>query len=371
MMMRFLKVLVIIVVLFFTGTPWAVAGEGADSVAGPERNWLRQLFENGFNLNDPAINYPRFPRFCVDVYNWGDRTFNSYDKDYVVSTGKNWKVMAKTYNWSESYFLDLENKSRVLMISDMYSDLGVSINFMALSLGYTFNANNIFGSPVAKRRIFDFSFTCALFSGNVHSSSTHGGVSIRRFAKYKDGHSINVGLDDVKQTRLNGNVFYFFNHRKYSHAAAYSYSKYQLRSAGSWVLGVSLIRTDIDIDFSSLPPDMLDALPPHAPRHYSLNYNDYCLLGGYAYNWVLHPRRWLINITALPSVGVKHLRNVSVDDKKDLFAANIKVNFSVVYNYKALFAAFTGQLDAEQYTTNNYSFLNGQESLSICVGARF
>ena len=59
-----------------------------------------------------------------------------------------------------------------------------------------------------------------------------------------------------------------------------SYSKYQLRSAGSWVLGVSLIRTDIDIDFSSLPPDMLDALPPNAPRHYSLNYNDYCLLGG-------------------------------------------------------------------------------------------
>ena len=85
------------------------------------------------------------------------------------------------------------------------------------------------------------------------------------FAKYNDGHSINVGLDDVKQTRLNGNVFYFFNHRKYSHAAAYSYSKYQLRSAGSWVLGVSLIRTDIDIDFSSLPPDMLDALPPNAP----------------------------------------------------------------------------------------------------------
>ncbi len=40
--------------------------------------WIRQLIDNGFRIHDPSVRYPRFPRFCLNVYNWGDRTFTSY-----------------------------------------------------------------------------------------------------------------------------------------------------------------------------------------------------------------------------------------------------------------------------------------------------
>ena len=62
----------------------------------PKTLWIKQLFANGFHINDPSVAYPRFPRFLLNVYNWGDRTFNGYDPEYVVSTGKNWKVLAKS-----------------------------------------------------------------------------------------------------------------------------------------------------------------------------------------------------------------------------------------------------------------------------------
>ncbi|MDE6205419.1 MAG: hypothetical protein K2F66_04800, partial [Duncaniella sp.] len=51
--------------------------------------WIKQLIDNGFRIHDEGVCYPRFPRFCLNVYNWGDRTFNSYDTTYVVGTGKN------------------------------------------------------------------------------------------------------------------------------------------------------------------------------------------------------------------------------------------------------------------------------------------
>ncbi|MDE5923592.1 MAG: hypothetical protein K2G79_08915 [Muribaculum sp.] len=39
-----------------------------------QQNWVKQLFANGFRINDPGINYPKFMRFCLNVYNWGDKT---------------------------------------------------------------------------------------------------------------------------------------------------------------------------------------------------------------------------------------------------------------------------------------------------------
>lgn len=75
---------------------------------GPEyyrQNWVKQLFANGFRINEPGINYPKFMRFCLNVYNWGDRTFNSYDPEYVVGTGKNWKLYLNSHNWAQSYAL--------------------------------------------------------------------------------------------------------------------------------------------------------------------------------------------------------------------------------------------------------------------------
>lgn len=332
--------------------------------------WITQLIDNGFHINDPGVDYPKFPQFLLKVYNWGDRTFNSYDPRYVEATGKNWKILGKSYNWLESYRIFFPHRMRVSMFSDLYSDIGPYLNFMAVSIGYSFNANELVRRPVAERHNFEFNFTCALFSGSYRRMSTKGGMRITEFGDYKKGHHLSQKFNDVEQETTTADLYYFFNHRKYSHAAAYCYSKYQLRSAGTWIIGVDFTTQLIHIDFENLPEDMLQYLPGDATR-YSFHYSDYNLLGGYAHNWVLKPKKWLINLTVLPAVGYKHLYSDSGDGRKDMFSANIRANTSVVFNHRALFASLIGNFYGHAYFGNSYTFFNSVESLTLTVGARF
>ena len=65
--------------------------------------WWRAMKHGKVDLDGGSIDYPAFIDFCWKVYKWGDKAFNSYDTAYVVSTGKNWKFMFKSNNWSDNY----------------------------------------------------------------------------------------------------------------------------------------------------------------------------------------------------------------------------------------------------------------------------
>lgn len=332
--------------------------------------WIGELVKNGFHINDTTIQYPRFPRFLVKVYNWGDRTFNSYDTTFVQPTGKNWKLQWKSYNWANSYMMIFPHNTKAWLQSDINADIGGYLSFMAVSVGYMFNANQLIHHRGGNRHNFNFNFTCALFSGDINYSSTHGGVKIKKFGDYMDGEHVSVPLDNVSNKSLTAKIYYFFNHRRYSHAAAYCYSKYQLKSVGTWIAGIATARQEIDIDFSDLPPGMLAHLPLPT-YYYNFHYRDYNVIGGYAHNWVLKPRRWLINFTFLPSIGYKHSFEDSSDGRRDLFSTNLNASFAVVYNHRQLFCAVNGRFDGFLYFTNDFTFLNSQESLFATVGLRF
>ena len=65
--------------------------------------WWNRLKGRNLDMKDSTVIYPRFLGFCVKVYNWADRTFNSYDTTYVAGTGKRWKaVLRKTVTHSIS-----------------------------------------------------------------------------------------------------------------------------------------------------------------------------------------------------------------------------------------------------------------------------
>ncbi len=157
--------------------------------------WIKQLIDNGFRIHDEGVCYPRFPRFCLNVYNWGDRTFNSYDTAYVVGTGKNWKLQGKSYNWMETSTITIPKQSSVNMHSDLYSDAGFSLNFMAVSIGYMWNINKLFTDPT-NRRTFNFDFTCSRFSLNYQTVSSTGGMIITQFGDYNNGHRLHYKFDD-------------------------------------------------------------------------------------------------------------------------------------------------------------------------------
>lgn len=340
-----------------------------DSAEWARMPWVKQLIANGFMINQPGVNYPKFARFCVKVYNWGDRVFNSYDPEYVVGTGKNWKAMIKNYNWAETYAMFFDLDTRLGMQSGLYSDLGPSINFMAVSINPMWKVSEYFHNTSTTRHNFRLSFTCSRFQANFAKVTTTGGLTINRFGDYKK-HHLSESFDGSKTKMLSGDVYYFFNNRKYSHAAAYCFSKYQLKSAGSWMLGLSIVSQRIFMDFSELPEEMMDYLPS-LKRQYNFHHVDYDICGGYAHNWVLRPKVWLINLTLLPSLGYKHSYQDSSYGSKSMFSTNFKGMFSVVYNHRALFANLNAMYEAYVSYGNGSTFYNSIESLALSVGVRF
>lgn len=332
--------------------------------------WIKQLFDNGFRIHDPEVRYPKFPKFCLNVYNWGDKTFNSYDTTYVVGTGKNWKLRGNNSNWGQSYVMDFGHKQRIMMSSKVYSDIGGYISFMAVNVGYAASWGTLFRNVKDSRKHFSFNFTCSRFSANYMHYSTNGGVRIHKLGDLDIGHHISIPFDDINHVTTQFHAYYFFNDKKYSQAAAYAYSKYQLKSAGSWIAGINISSQKIAMDFSKLDPEYLKYLPTDELA-FTFHYTDYGLIGGYGYNWVLQPRKWLVNFTIMPSIGLKRSYEDASEGSKNMISNNISAMFSVVFNHRSLFVSLYGNFHGSFNYNSQYFFFNSSESINLNVGMRF
>ena len=47
----------------------------ADTLPPLSGNWIQQLMQVNYRINDPRIRYPKFANFCRKVYNWGGLIF--------------------------------------------------------------------------------------------------------------------------------------------------------------------------------------------------------------------------------------------------------------------------------------------------------
>ena len=352
----------------------AIHAEETDSCSCSEPHsstyWIKQLIDNGFRIHDPDVCYPRFPRFALKVYNWGDRTFNSYDTAYVVGTGKNWKLMGKSYNWIETSTMLFPEDLTLDMHSNLFSDAGARLSFMAVSVGYMWNMNRLFSHP-ASRHTFDFAFNCSRFYLSYQTVSSEGGMIITRLGDYNKGKKLRYHFDDVSIRSKSADLIYFFRHRNYSHAAAYAYSKYQLRSAGTALIGLSFAEQRMDMNFASLPEEMQKYVPLTSLQ-YSSHYRSYSACGGYSYNWVLHPRRWLVNFYGIGAIGYRQLFGTREDrDALELIAQQVQISSAAVYNHRALFAAATVRFHGFLNYNSSHTHFNSFPSFSLIVGMRF
>ena len=98
-----------------------------------KRYWWRAMKHGKINFKDSTMGYPKFVMFCYNTYMWGDRAFNSYDSAYVKPTGKNWKLFLKSNNWFDSYIGTPFKDMKVIMNSNLVSNIGVTLSFMAVS----------------------------------------------------------------------------------------------------------------------------------------------------------------------------------------------------------------------------------------------
>ena len=323
-----------------------------------------------FSPSDTTIRYPKFLGFCVRTYNWADRTFNSYDPAYVEGTGKRWKARLVSDSWADTYAVNIEGDgTSVQMRNDMYSNVGVFLQYMAVSVGYSVNLNNMFGDkrPAAKR--LTVGFNCARFNIDLYYTENTWGTYLRKLGDYNGGHEFKSYFPGLKMHSFGVDAIYFINNRRYSHGAAYNFSKSQLRSAGSIIAGFSYSDQDISLDFTTLPADMRAALGEGA-QSLRFHYYNFCAIAGYGYNWVLNPH-FLFNVTLIPAIGINRCHEDATAGSGTLLSLNAKARVSLTYNHRSLFAGIQGRMDGSWYTSRRYSLFSSILNLSASLGLRF
>lgn len=327
--------------------------------------WWRAMKHGKVNFNDESMGYPRFLLFCWKVYKWGDKAFNSYDPDYVVSTGKNWKLTLKNQNWIDNFAVSTTD-GNAIFTSGAATNLGLYISFMAVSVGYSLDVDRLIGDR-GTSEMLEFSFTCARFTAEAHKTTNTGRMKSRIKLKGGDWHRGDM-LNAMRRESMGMSATYFFNNKKYARAAAYCYSKYQLRSAGSFLAGFSIDNYDFKIDTQLLTPDQAQEFAKAGVSH--MCYTEYCLATGYAYNWVINPKL-LFNATGTVGTGLKHIHSSEFYEASNRWALNPRGSFALTYNHKRFFASLQTNVSTSVNINKDWYFDYTIADFSTVFGIRF
>ena len=215
--------------------------------------------------------------------------------------------------------------------------------------------------------MMEFSFTCARFTAEAHKTINTGRMRSR--VKIEDGSwHRSVDLDALRRETMGVSATYFFNNRKYARAAAYCFSKYQRRSAGSALAGFSIVNYDFTIDPEKLEQQQIQEFEKIGVTH--VRYTDYCLTGGYAHNWVLS-RKFLLNATALVGAGVKHIHSTQSRPSDNNGALRMNGIMALTFNHKRYFASVQADAITSMYISGKRHFGYTIAQLIAVFGIRF
>lgn len=209
----------------------------------------------------------------------------------------------------------------------------------------------------------------------------------------EEGHEVEypeVELESpINVKTITADAYYMFNGKRFSYSAAYDQSMYQLRSAGSFIVGATYFQSSIDYADNTNADLIFYMNNVGKIKQWQAS------LGvGYAYNYVPH-RNWLISMMAMPTFTfVNHIKaerygsnwkDSFLDGDEDLdyelwkitpegtvsrnsnMKLNIDLRLAATYNIGRFFVAAYGTL-----TQNNANFEgNKTRTLSWYVNSFF
>lgn len=319
---------------------------------------------------DSIASWGRFPRFCMKVYRWGDEFFNGYDSLYVSKTHTYFNVKLNSESWSDLYNFELPDDKVIRIKSDPATSAGFSLSYLAVSVGYDVNISRYFGGPNRMRKRFRFGFNCSLLAVEYYNIHNDGDTHITRFGDKHSPERMHLDFKGIDTHTQGFDAYVFLNQKKYSQAAAFNYGRYQLRSAGSFYVGLSYSHNSYKFDFSGLPEDMRAQLPEWWDNYsYQVNTDNYCFRVGYGYNWVLN-RHLLIGITESPVFGLQYGRITGNTKPSSASLAN-RLAVSFVWNNNHWFAGIIGRADQGLIYNKKQAYINNDLSFTASVGYRF
>ena len=251
-----------------------------------------------------------------------------YDTNYVARPKEKWLIRLlgnQTGNYIHAKGTVHDVYSKYDLHTKTNNTLGLEVNYCDVAATLSINPAKIGGSYNDYEFNFEYHGQKLSFDINyLRATSLKGDIKL--------GNIDHLDEEGMRMNVVNASAYYIFNNRKFSYPAALYQNYYQLRSAGSWLAGISVQSGSIKTT------DELKARSPLAPEVH-LTFANVALGGGYGYNLVLGKRsQWLLHLSALPSFVVyKHnCLTVNDDEMKDhglCFNMIFNERASVVYHF--------------------------------------
>ena len=256
----------------------------------------------------------------------------SYDSAYVVRPQQRW-LLRLMGNVSGDYIHAKGTINDVYSKYDLhthtYSDICLEVNYYNIGASISINPAQLSGSYK------DFEFNLD-FHGDRFSLDFSYERSTSLKGDMRLGNINHLDEDGLRMNVFNLTGYYVFNHRHFSLPAAFSQNYFQIRSAGSWLLGFGFQGGSIKTT------DELIRRSPRAPDAH-LRFANVSLGAGYGYNFVFgHHAQWLFHLSFLPTFVVyKHNRLTvrSADDRMQGKDSQEKKDhgmcFNMIFNERA------------------------------------
>ncbi|MCD8282141.1 MAG: DUF4421 domain-containing protein [Prevotella sp.] len=320
------------------------------------------------------------------------RFFFDVDTAYVHHDDYNFQALFQNDYSYDSYKIKSDDGKSISFRPEKSLKLGPYIGWSFIFIGVTVDVFHIAGNE--KRQELDLSLYTLPFVLDIYYRKNGGVYNISRIRPGDDTDtSAAVGADfHGIDTSVRGfDLYYIFNHRKFSYPATFNQSTQQRRSAGSPLAGIGFTRHTLTVDWDGLTDLLRSMLGDDEAesitgslRFDKITYTDVSVWAGYAYNFVF-AKYWLAGASL--NVGMSYKHTIS-DNKRgfDVFGVSLgnlsnfrfsDVTFDfmgrlgIVYNTGKWFAGVSATVHSYNYSTTNFSTNNSFGSVKAYVGLNF
>ena len=319
--------------------------------------------------NDSVVSQEKKPCFGKRLVNKLNKKYftTKYDTNYVARPKEKW-LFRLLGNQTGNYIHAKGTVNDVYSRYDLHTKtnytVGLEVNYCDIAATLSLNPAKIGGDYNDYE--FNFEYHGQKFSFDIsylRATSLKGDIKL--------GDIDHLDEEGLRMNVVNASAYYVFNNRKFSYPAALFQNYYQLRSAGSWLAGLTVQSGSIKTT------DELKERNPLAPEVH-LTFANVALGGGYGYNFVFGQRsQWLLHLSVLPSFVVyKHNRlTVNGDEMKDhglCFNMLFNERASVVYHFTPRFNAGASVIMSNSIYNNDDIKINQNKWLARAFfGVRF
>ena len=311
------------------------------------------------------------------------RGFDYTEDQWIEPNHYEFTVMGQLTRTYENFTLSSSDQS-ITLSPDGQIKVGPYFGWRWVFLGYTFDIKNIGFSSGELKKEFDLSIYSSQVGVDLFYRRTGSDYKIRdvELGKGIDGElfegmpfaGVNVGITGL-------NVYYIFNHKRFSYPAAFSQSTRQKLSCGSWMAGLGYTKNTLELDFDKLKQTIASRMPVNQEigldsgmMFKNVKYYDFMASGGYAYNWVF-AKNWLFCASGQLALAYKTSYGKVADEKRGFDFAKVNLDligrFGMVYNNDTFYAGWSAILRSNNYHTSRFKANNIFGSFNAYVGYNF